>query len=223
MDKIKKEALLYLGYKNSVPDEKTNSEIDKCIDEIKSLKSEKYTYSVFDISKNEDEIEIINTNMRLFSKDIINHLKNSNKVAILCVTLGAQVDFLINKYNKTNLSYAVLFDACATAFVEDVCDRAQEEISKIAQKEGFKITPRFSAGYGDFPIENQKDIIKITNALKYINLTVTDECVLIPTKSVTAFIGFTKSEISSCTNKCLLCNMKENCKFRRDLIWWKIL
>ena len=88
MDKIKKEALLYLGYKNSVPDEKTNSEIDKCIDEIKSLKSEKYTYSVFDILKIENEIEIINTNMRLFSKDIINHLKNSNKVAILTVEPG---------------------------------------------------------------------------------------------------------------------------------------
>lgn len=218
MDKIKKEAFLYLGYKNNLPDEKTISEIDKCIDEIKALKSEKYTYSVFDILKNENEIEIKNTNMRLFSKDVLNHLKNSKKVAILCVTLGAQVDFLINKYNKTNLSHAVLFDACATAFVEDVCDRAQEEIGEIAKKEGFKITPRFSAGYGDFPLENQKDIIKITNAEKYINLTVTDECVLIPTKSVTAFIGFTKSETVSCTNKCLACNMKENCKFRRDLI-----
>ena len=97
----------------------------------------------------------------------------------------------------------------------DVCDRAQDEIFEIAEKEGYKITPRFSPGYGDMPINLQSKIIKITNAQKLINLTATSDCVLIPTKSVTAFLGFTKENITSCTNKCLLCNFRDKCNFRR--------
>ncbi|MBE7053767.1 MAG: methionine synthase [Ruminococcaceae bacterium] len=217
MEKIKKEALIYLGYKNNTPDEKTSLEIDRCINEIASLKSAKYTYSVFDIEQKDDNIKLCGTNLILNSNDIKNHLKSSKKVAVLCVTLGSQVDFLINKYNKTNLSYAVLFDACATAFAEDVCDMAQKEISKIAKDEGFKITPRFSPGYGDFDIKIQSEIVKIANAQKLINLTVTKESVMIPTKSVTSLIGFSTENTVSCENKCAKCNMNKNCIFKREI------
>lgn len=216
MEKIKKEALYYLGYKNAPADGKTNFLIDECIDEIISQKSEKYIYRIFDV-ENSDRLKLINTSLKIDSNDLKNHLKSSKKVAIICATLGAQVDFLINKYNKTDLSKAVAFDACATAIIEDVCDRAQDEIYKIAKKDNLKITPRFSPGYGDFDIKYQKEIIKITNADKFINLTATDESVLIPTKSVTAFVGLTNEDITSCANKCLKCNMKDNCKFRREM------
>lgn len=215
MDKIKREALIYLGYKNKTPDAKTEKVLEECILEISNLNSAKYIYRIYDISQTDENVVFEGTTLKFKSKDFSKHISSSKKAAIICATLGAQVDFLINKYNKTDIFRALVFDACASAYIEDVCDRAQDEIFEIAEKEGYKITPRFSPGYGDMPINLQSKIIKITNAQKLINLTATSDCVLIPTKSVTAFLGFTKENITSCTNKCLLCNFRDKCNFRR--------
>lgn len=217
MERIKKEALIFLGYKNAEPDKKTLETVESCIDEINSLKSAKYIYRIFDIITENETVDFLGTTLCMKSRDIARHLGLSKKSAIICATLGSQVDFLINKYNKTDLSRAVIFDACATSFIESVCDKAQDEINLIASDEGLKITPRFSPGYGDLPIFYQSDIIKITNADKLINLTVTPDSILIPTKSVTAFIGFTDKVTQSCGNKCLTCNFRENCKFKREV------
>ena len=47
---------------------------------------------------------------------------------------------------------------------------------------------RFSAGYGDFSLENQWDIYTLLS-LGSIGITMTPTCVLIPEKSVTAVAG----------------------------------
>ena len=47
---------------------------------------------------------------------------------------------------------------------------------------------RYSAGYGDFNLENQKIIYDLLG-LKKIGVDITDTFVLIPEKSVTAMVG----------------------------------
>ena len=42
------EALRYLGYGNSTPDEKTKEILYNCADQLKSVMEGKYTYKVFD-------------------------------------------------------------------------------------------------------------------------------------------------------------------------------
>ena len=43
------EALRYLGYGNSTPDEKTKEILYNCADQLKSVMEGKYTYKVFDL------------------------------------------------------------------------------------------------------------------------------------------------------------------------------
>jgi len=211
----KKEVLRYLGYKGSNADKETSDLIDECIDEINNIAKPKYIYKIFDLEKEDDKINILKTTLSLNSKNISSHLKSSCKCAVMAATLGVQTDRQILIYSNLNLTKALVMDSCATAAIESLCDIAQEEIKEYAKTLDFNITGRFSPGYGDLSIEIQPEILNILNAYKTIGLSATENSILIPRKSVTAFIGLQKSKSNDNSLECLSCS-KENCEYRRS-------
>ncbi|MCT4593664.1 MAG: methionine synthase [Anaeromicrobium sp.] len=208
----KKEVLRYLSYKNQYIDEKLNNLIDECIVEIKSISKPKYVYDIFNINKDNGYI-LENTNFTLEGENIKEHLKDSTKCVVMVATLGSMVDYKIRYYEKINLTKALILDACATTYIEYICDRIEEEIKEIARNEGKNITFRYSPGYGDFSIEVQNNILNILDGNKRVGVTATESSILIPRKSVTALIGFQIKEKKN-INKCLSCNKYESCSFR---------
>lgn len=69
------EALRYLGYGNSTPDEKTKEILYNCADQLKSVMEGKYTYKVFDLVDG----QVPGINFTLEGKSIANHLKNCER------------------------------------------------------------------------------------------------------------------------------------------------
>ncbi len=181
------------------------------IEEIKKISSPKYIYSFYDIKKAE-QISILNTKINIKSLNLMHHLRNSNSIAIMAATLGAEVDRNIKINEKINLTKSLIMDAVATAYIERVCDYAQESIRKEAKDRGYNITSRFSPGYGDLNIETQRDIIFLSNAFK-IGITLTDSYMMIPRKSVTAIIGLCH-ETCEISDKCKVCKRSESCEFK---------
>ncbi len=213
---LKAEIKRYLGYQSAALDPQTDQLVESCLKELSCAKSGLFAYDVFPIAAKKEGILIADSGIFLTGDDIAAHLKGCKKAAVMAATLGPAVDYLIYKYNKTDLSRALVLDACATACIEAVCDRAQAQIAQVAKKEGFQITPRFSPGYGDLPILLQSDFLRLLRAEKRIGLTATKESVLIPSKSVTAVIGFTSHPAAvSCTNRCGTCKNYETCLFKR--------
>ncbi len=213
----KKEVLRYLGYKNQKIDKTLDTLLEICIEEIKNYSNSKYTFKIFDISKIQEsqDININNTNLTFHGKDIYNHLKNSTKCATIALTLGIEIEKRTKLYEKSNLTKALIFDACATTAIESYCDEVQKEIEKEAKKLDLGVTYRYSPGYGDFNINIQQDILKILDASKRIGLTVTDTNILIPRKSITAVIGFQDKNIKRQHPGCGNCNKKNDCLFRK--------
>ena len=91
------------------------------------------------------------------------------------------------------MARAVVLQACAAAELEEYCDEQQKKISTELEKSGLYLRPRFSPGYGDFPIEFQEPIMRMLDCAKKIGLTMTDSYMMSPTKSVTAIIGIKKT------------------------------
>ena len=142
-------------------------------------------------------------------------IEKSEKVVLIAATLGIYVDKLIRKWQITDMAQAVVIDAMASVAIEQFMDKIELELSK--RYSGYYFTNRFSPGYGDYPLEKQKEIIKLLNTEKKLGLNLTESLMLNPTKSVTAVIGRGKEEIkekSSCTSKCSRCKNK-NCPYRR--------
>ncbi|NLJ99515.1 MAG: methionine synthase [Tissierellia bacterium] len=211
----KDEVLRYLGYKNNVIDETTDSIIDSSIYEIQKTSSMNYVYAIFNIEETNEGILLNNSIIKLTGRDIHEHLKGSQKVAVMAVTLGFQVEQKIKHYSITNLTKGIILDACATAMVEELCNYVEKDIKALAIKSGYNITHRYSPGYGDLPISIQPDILNALNAQRLIGLTVTDNFILLPRKSVTAIIGFTKEKPRN-KEGCLNCNLYENCQFSKE-------
>lgn len=216
MEVNRNEVLRYLGYKKGDIGESISRLIDECIEEIKKYSNYKYTYKLFTIKQLEEEIELLNSKLILKGSDISHHLKDSTMCAVLGVTLGSLVDTKIKFYEKTNLTKALILDACASTAIEWVCDEASNKIKEEALNDyDLGITYRYSPGYGDFGIDIQPEIINALEAQKKIGLTVTETNILIPRKSVTAIIGFQDKNIISIHPGCRACNNAKWCQLRK--------
>lgn len=209
------EAFRYLGYKgNSVPDDKINELADICEKELLSVIQPKLVYRVFHISENNgDSVRLTDCGFSLDGKDISEHLAGCEKAVLMACTLSAGTDRVIRKAEVTDMTKAFIMDAMASAATEQVCNAAEEEI--FANVTGYFRTWRFSPGYGDFPIDVQRDFLEILKAPKQIGLCANESSLLTPRKSVTAVIGLSETEIPRKKRGCGSCRMKDTCAFRR--------
>lgn len=208
------EVLRYLGYKRQNIDEAMENLLTECIVEINEIARKSFVYNIYDIEREKDRIALKNTNLIFQSKDLSKHLHNSDKCALMAVTLGLEADKKIAYYSKMNLTKGIIMDACASAAIEALCDEIQEEIGKKAKEEGLYITARYSPGYGDLSITHQKDIVEVLRAYSKIGLTVNESSIMLPRKSVTALIGWQREESRAKGDKCDNCKEK-NCLYRK--------
>ncbi|MDY0257632.1 methionine synthase [Gudongella oleilytica] len=218
MDKnqyIKTEVLRYLGYKNQDIDDNTHSLIDGSIEEIKDLSEERYTYRFFDILDTAENVQLKDSNLKLPGHDIAKHLEKSNKCVLLAVSLGHRVDTRIRYYEKTSMTKALIMDACATAAIEDACDRICKKIENELVEGNDILTSRFSPGYGDLPLEIQKDFLTTLDAKKSIGLSASASSILIPRKSVTAIVGIVKKDEQIEKRSCESCSKYLDCSYRK--------
>ena len=97
---------------------------------------------------------------------------------------------LLRKYSADGAMLLIMQAALASK-IEEVCDSLQSEIEK---NEGVKTRQRYSPGYFDLDITEQKKIFAMMDITKRCGITLSDTCQMIPTKSVTAFAGFDPAE-----------------------------
>lgn len=175
-------------------------------DKLLSVCSPSYCYRIFSA----DSLKEL-----LVGKDIKHHLQGCSQVILFAATLGSRADTLIRRSQVTDMEQALWLDAVASAAVEELCDRAQEQLSLQLN---CGLTPRFSCGYGDFPLELQSKLIFALDAGKSIGLSCSSSGMLIPIKSVTAVIGLLpqgESDKNRAVSPCSLCFLKGNCQLRR--------
>jgi hypothetical protein len=212
----REEVLRYLGYKGQDIDQNISKVIDECREEVKKVVTPRVVYSYKDIEQNEKGVEVVSTNLVLRGKDIKEHLKNSKQCVLMAVTLGNEIEKRTRLYERTNLTKALILDACATTAVEEVCDKVEGNVKEKASQDGMDITFRYSPGYGDLPLDTQNNFLRALDAQKKIGLMVSESNLLFPRKSVTAIIGIINSGIKKKKKSCKECNNYNNCSFRRE-------
>ena len=216
LDINKEEVLRYLGYKGQDIDGNLMSTIEECREEIKKVITPRVVYSYKNIALSDEGVEVITTNLVLKGKDIKEHLKNSTECVLMAVTLGNEVEKRTRLYEKTNLTKALILDACATTAVEEVCDIVENSVKEKASLDGMNITFRYSPGYGDLPLDVQNSFLRALEAQKKIGLTVSENNLLFPRKSVTAIIGIVNGGIEKKRKSCKECSNYQNCSFRKE-------
>lgn len=208
MDIRIREAIRYLGYGRHAIDEPIYALIETCLRELDEFASTKFIYRIFERS-------YLDENLNIRSNNLAKNLRGCQEVVLMAITLGTEVDRLLQKYEKINMAKAVVFQACAAATLEQHCDEFVTKLAEELKREGKYLRPRFSPGYGDFSILHQKQILDTLEATKKIGLTLTDSYMLVPTKSVTAVIGISDTDERCHKSGCEVCD-KLDCTFRRS-------
>lgn len=130
----------------------------------------------------------------LGGRSIRRHLKDAEKVIALAVTVGDEIEEAVTEhFAEGRYAYSVLLDACATAAVEQTADELERAIFPKAKAQGFLLRPRFSPGYGDWPIGEQPQLVAASRAAG-LGIHLTEAMMLSPRKSVTALIGLYRPE-----------------------------
>ena len=208
------EVLRYLGYKGQEFDVDLNNQLNKYINLVNQKIKPSFIYRIFDIEVR-DKVSLLNTNVSFTGSDIINHFMGASKCAVMAATLGLESERALSYLSKIKLAEAVIFDAVCTAKIEEVCDKCENEIKRLAEENSYFINFRYSPGYGNFPLEHQRQIINLLSCEKSIGLTVTDSSLLIPQKSVTAVIGIFQDKPKEKKHDCENCNLKDKCVFKK--------
>lgn len=214
MDIRTREAVRYLGYGRHAVDDKTLAMISDAFVQLDTIASAKSIYRIFAL-KIKGPNSILIGNMNIESNNLYKTMRGCKRAVVFGATLGTGVDMLMKKYTLIDMPKAVVLQACAAALLEEYCNECQEKIAHEVAAEGLYLRPRFSPGYGDFPIVNQEALLRLLDSSKTIGLTMTDGFMLTPLKSVTAVIGVSEEDKACHKNGCEVCE-KEDCSYRRD-------
>ena len=214
MDHRTKEALRYLGYGRNPGEERTLELIRQSFEELEGLQEERIVWRREPVTVREpDQVETAGMDIR--SRGLARNLKGCLEVILVAATLGTRTDLLLRRYSRTDMTRAVILQACAAARLEEYLDAWQEERKKELEEEELYLRPRFSPGYGDFSIHHQKALLQRLEASKRIGLTMTDGYMLTPSKSVTALAGISLEETACHRQGCESCG-KIDCAYRRE-------
>ena len=90
-----------------------------------------------------------------------------------------------------DVTRGVVLDAAASEITDAALDWIMGYANRTLRREGRRLlSARYSAGYGDLPLESQRAMHRLLE-LERIGVTITDHCILVPEKSVTAITGIT--------------------------------
>lgn len=186
----KSEVLRYLGYRRKqelMPD--ISALVDEMIMEVQNVSNARYLYQAYDFTLDEANhaIHLTNTDLVLQSKQLYSHLKHAKQVVLLAATLGIEVERQVRLYELSEMTKAFVLDAACVDYIEKICDLAEVDID--SQFTDSVLNRRFSPGYGDLSLEVQPQFLKTLGADRQLGLTLTENYLMIPRKSVTAILG----------------------------------
>jgi hypothetical protein len=98
--------------------------------------------------------------------------------------------------------------------MEHVCDNFCADLA--AASAPARLTARYSPGYGDFPLSEQRHIFALLDVTRRIGVSLTEGGLMLPQKSVTALIGLGAPEGARTATSCDTCPAQAHCMFRKE-------
>ncbi len=116
------------------------------------------------------------------------HLSSCSDVYLVCATLGPGVDSLQRAAGAVSAADALIVQAAGAAFIEKYMDETEDSIRALLLP-GESLVSRYSPGYGDWPLEAQRDLLRILDASRTVGVSLGSSLLMAPSKSVSAAIG----------------------------------
>lgn len=206
----RRDILRYAGVKEETPE--LSALLEETLSEAAPVLTGRICWTEFPINREDDTLDLGFVKTR--SAALRRNLSGCGRIVVFGATLGLALDRLIARYGQCSPARALMLQAIGAERIEGLCDVFCEKIRSEAAEQGLRTAPRFSPGYGDFPLETQRDIFRVLDCSRRIGLTLNSSFLMSPSKSVTAIMG-----LGPCANPhhpagCKACR-KTDCAYRR--------
>ena len=181
-DLVIKDALRYLGAK--AEDEQAEALLRKVLDDYRSVFSPRHVTAFFPVESTSPVVTFSGTEIVLEGESIRRHFSGATEGLFSAFTLGIAFDKKVRELSLVHPTESVALNAIGSAYAERKADELLKEVRSKKEAEGFKTTFRFCPGYGDLPLKTNAMIAAALNAGKRIGLTVTEDGLLLPVKSI---------------------------------------
>ena len=177
-----------------MPAREKNQRVDSLLEKFFALIEPRARYMDLTISFRENTI-VFDDGYTIKSVSLNKHLRDCSRVSMLGVSIGEYIEEEMSKYQARgkNLEPLVL-DAVGSECVEEAAIFVSKQIGDEVKKKALIPTKRFSPGYGDLSLEVQKYCFKKLR-LQEIGMSLNPSLLMLPQKSITAFIGWRQSEV----------------------------
>jgi len=122
------------------------------------------------------------------SRTLDRHLGDVREVFLLCTTLGAAFDAFQRRVSVMSGADAFVVQAIGAAAIEKWTDQVEDEV-RATLAPGETLCPRYSPGYGDFPLAANRVLLDRLDTARRLGVSLTETLLLVPAKTVTAVLG----------------------------------
>ena len=191
--------------------------IDEYVENAYYLIEPSYSCVIRDINLVQDSHVVIEGEIVFESKVIAPLLEQCEKAAVFLVTIGEHLEEMAHRLAEDGLIVqATVLDAIGSVAAEGVADYVQDKIKETANNQGLVISQRFSPGYCDWDISQQRTVFWAVSG-DSMGIHLTDGYLMIPRKSISGVIGIgPRSGNVENYNPCRTCD-KHDCQGRRGM------
>jgi hypothetical protein len=216
IDLDRKKILHAIGYCNdSEPSSNISTLVEEYIENAHQLIVPMHSYIIKNVEAIHGPLAIIDDSI-IFKSEVTAHLlERCCMVAIFLVTIGSHLEETAAQLADDGLILqSYVLDAIGSEAVEKVADYVHYMTNKMAFDDGFVSSRRFSPGYCDWDISQQKILFQAVSG-DSIGVYLTEECIMMPQKSISGIIGIGPPEGGlENYNPCVTCD-KNRCVGRR--------
>ena len=132
------------------------------------------------------------------------------------MTIGERIENAASELTKGKEPLeGYLLDRLGSFAVESLAESVEKKIRRDYLRIRKSVSMRYSPGYCDWPIEEQRILAKELDFSK-IGVTLNESCMMTPKKSISAIVAIADSGVfTESGSTCEICE-KKDCSYRRD-------
>ncbi|MFC2019007.1 vitamin B12 dependent-methionine synthase activation domain-containing protein [Chloroflexota bacterium] len=209
IDIDRQQLLQNIGYgADCEPPSRSISLVDEYADNAHSFINPSYAYAIRDVELILGSCAVIEGPLIFQSEVIARLLELCQKAALFSVTIGGHLEEMVKQLTEDGLVLqATVLDAIGSSIAERAADYVQDRIERIACAQGLSISRRFSPGYCDWDVSQQRMLFRaIQDDATEVELN--ESYLMLPRKSISGIIGIGPAAIEN-YNPCKSCEQRD--------------
>jgi hypothetical protein len=158
-------------------------------DELRDLVSPALCHKIEPVSHIDHHTVHLRNGMSLTSPILAKVFEHCEEMVIFVVSIGSALEEEVTRLNNENrLTEAYVLDRLGSLTAEHAVNVFYNNVKRHYRNKGYGTTLRFSPGYCDWPVSDQRKLFLFLDA-DSIGVTLTDSCLMQPRKSVSGVFG----------------------------------